>query len=156
MRKVKWSFLVLLLLAITTTESADAAGLRRFYLTKATFDGGTALEACNNGYHTASLWEIYDFSNLRYERTLGLSNTDSGFGPPTATPGWIRTGYSGNPFGSAGLSNCLAYSINLPSYSGTVVEIPADWGGVAATKVGLWNAGTSSCGSHNHVWCVQN
>ena len=124
MRKVNGSFLVLLLLVITTFKSADAAELRRFYLTKATFDGGTALEACNNGYHMASLWEIYDFSNLRYERTLGLTNTDSGFGPPTAFTGWVRTGYSGNPSGSAGLSNCLPTASIFPSILGRLSRFP--------------------------------
>ena len=39
----------------------------------------------------ASLGEIHDTSNLRYDTDLGLTLADSGFGPPIVF-GWIRTG----------------------------------------------------------------
>jgi hypothetical protein len=157
MRTMKWIFILLSLVGMTVilSEPADAAKVRRFYITNGTFDGGSALDACNNGFHMA-LWEIYEISNLRYDQTLGINNTDSGSGPPTGFAGWIRTGYSSNPSGLAGHSNCFGYSLNTPSVFGTLVEIPANWEDVSATKVGLWNTGTNSCASHNHVWCVQN
>ena len=75
---------------------------RKFYLTKTEdYTGSQALSACASGYHMASLWEIFDTSNLRYDTALGASSTDSGSGPPVAVyfglghfegDGWIRTG----------------------------------------------------------------
>jgi hypothetical protein len=45
----------------------------------------------------ASMWEISDPSNLRYDTQLGVTTADSGFGPPAGTSfvaffGWVRTG----------------------------------------------------------------
>ena len=39
---------------------------RRFYLSEDTGNGMTALSVCADGYHMASLWEVYDVSNLEY------------------------------------------------------------------------------------------
>ncbi len=58
-------------------------GPRKFYLTKTLHTGAQALSACATGYHMASLWEIHDPTNLRYNTELGFtSGSDSGFGPP--------------------------------------------------------------------------
>src|SRR5262245_7913813 len=43
----------------------------RFYLSTDTFDGAHALAACSQGFHMASLWEIFDPTNLKYDTTLG-------------------------------------------------------------------------------------
>lgn len=64
---------------------------RKFYLTRTGYTGARALSACTAGYHMASLWEIHDPSNLRYDTELGFVQDDSGFGPPIEF-GWIRTG----------------------------------------------------------------
>ena len=48
-------------------------GPRKFYLTQALHNGAQALSACAQGYHMASLWEIHDTSNLRYDTDLGLT-----------------------------------------------------------------------------------
>lgn len=67
-----------LLFLITTslwpqqTANANAnKGPRGFYLTTTTHTGDQALAACAAGFHMASLWEILDPSNLRYEPTPG-------------------------------------------------------------------------------------
>jgi hypothetical protein len=63
------------------------------------------------GYHTASIWEVLDPSNLRYDTTQGFMEADSGSGPPTAS-GWIRTGRPplGSEFSPA--PNCFAWTDN--------------------------------------------
>ena len=69
-----------------TAETANAAEAveRGFYLSLATFQGDQVRLACAPGYHFASLWEIVDTSNLRYNNSLGKTTPDSGAGPPTA------------------------------------------------------------------------
>src|SRR5690349_13974088 len=75
---------------------------RRFYLTKATFQGNKVLDACERGFHTASRFEIFNISLLRYDSTRGLVSDDSGTGPPGRAAsygsedatGWVRTGGS--------------------------------------------------------------
>ena len=54
---------------------------RSFYLTQTEHTGSQALTACAEDYHMASLWEILDPSNLRYNTELGYTRADSGSGP---------------------------------------------------------------------------
>ena len=84
MKKIA-SLLIIILIAAASTASAEKA--RKFYLTQTGFTGSQALTACANGYHMASLWEILDPSNLRYNTTLGFTTQDSGFGPPSIARG---------------------------------------------------------------------
>jgi hypothetical protein len=73
---------------------------KSYYLTQTTHNGSQPLTACAAGYHMASLWEIFDTSNLKYDTALGAVSNDSGSGPPTVVivaghilnAGWIRTG----------------------------------------------------------------
>jgi hypothetical protein len=81
---------------------------RSFYITQTTHTGSQALTACAEGYHMASLWEIFDTSNLKYDTVLGLTQDDSGFGPPSQIGGWIRTGRFASTVGPAGAPNCDA------------------------------------------------
>jgi len=46
---------------------------KSYYVTKTSHDGSEALTACAEGYHMASLWEIFDTSNLRYNTQLGAT-----------------------------------------------------------------------------------
>jgi hypothetical protein len=71
---------------------AQPFGPRKFYLTQTRHVGNEVLAVCAAGYHMASLWEIFDPSNLRYDTQLGFTLEDSGFGPPSFEGGWIRTG----------------------------------------------------------------
>ncbi|HET6669538.1 MAG TPA: hypothetical protein VFH15_04830 [Pyrinomonadaceae bacterium] len=131
---------------------------KSYYLTQTTHNGSQPLTACAAGYHMASLWEIHDPSNLRYDTELGLTEADSGFGPPSAS-GWIRT--AGGPAGAivgsglAGRSNCLAWTVSNEEY-GTLVFLPgAFWDGLNVTVVSPWRASTDRCDSSQRVWCVQ-
>ena len=112
------AIVAVLLLALVSTminERGNAAApakstapTRGYYLTTGTFDGSHALAACSAGYHMASVWEIHEPSNLRYDTNLGFNLDDSGLGPPTGPGGWIRTGLVSNVSGVTGVGNCAA------------------------------------------------
>ena len=122
---------------------------RSYYLTQTTHTGSQALSACGEGYHMASLWEIFDTSNLRYDTALGFTRDDSGFGPPIAV-GFVRTGRDG-PSGE----NCNAWTSDSGSEHGTGVSLaPGPWNGDALV-VSPWQAGLAACVFPIRVWCVQ-
>src|SRR5262245_3469439 len=54
------------------------AAKTKYYLTAAKFPGDAVLTACASGYHMASLWEIWDPSNLQYDIGRGFAQDDSG------------------------------------------------------------------------------
>jgi len=128
---------------------------RSFYLTPDFYDGSQALTACAEGYHMASLWEIFDPSNLKYDTQLGLSNADSGSGPPSFNNGWIRTGFTATGTSLAGQSNCEAWTSASSTDAGTTVALPHVWSLTNVTVVSPWIAEVRNCGSSFHVWCVQ-
>ena len=130
-----------------------AVSPRRYYLTSSTTNGAGALTACATGYHMASLWEILDTTNLEYNSTLGWTNDDSGSGPPTGYPGWVRTGYAGGSSITPGVGNCYAWTSSSSSYSGTSVQLPTVWT-VAADQTAPWDADYWSCNTSLWVWCV--
>jgi hypothetical protein len=127
-------------------------GPRKFYKTKTTHTGAEARDACAEGYHMASLWEIHDPSNLRYDTDLGVTTADSGFGPPSGSGGWIRTG------DIAGTSNCFGWTSAVPGDLGTAVVPnapgPAGWEGIG-TRASPWFSGLIQCQAPTRVWCVQ-
>ena len=77
--------------AVTLSVPIQAEAKTKYYLTSVSVPGDAALTACDPGFHMASLWEIHDTSNLQYDTGRGLTQDDSGSGPPAAL-GWIRTG----------------------------------------------------------------
>jgi hypothetical protein len=153
------------------TTAAPADPRRSYYLTGTTWTGANALLACTAGYHTASLWEILDVSNLRYASELqdARQREDSGDGPPSGAEGWIRTGYTNvsNPVdigsaGDGGFRNCDAYTVGSSDADGTVVALnlcwqeAADCGGFFGRVVApWWNAADWGCDEATAVWCVQ-
>lgn len=141
-------------LTIGLPSLADALDLRRkFYLTQGTFQGDQALTACAKGFHMASLWEIFDTSNLKYDTTRGFTHDDSGSGPPAAFTGWIRTGEGSNSTTTPGVGNCNAWT-SAGGAGGTRVWLENVWGD-AAVAVSPWRAGTQGCDTGERVWCVQ-
>jgi hypothetical protein len=132
-------------------------GPRKFYLTPTTHTGAQALSACARGYHMASLWEIHDPTNLRYDTELGVTRADSGFGPPTGIGGfgWIRTGYFAESAGhSVGTVNCNAWTSADSLADGTAITLPSFWGSTTVV-IGPWFAAPSPCNAQLSVWCVQ-
>jgi hypothetical protein len=136
--------------------------VREFYITPHTFDGSHVLTACATGFHMASVWEIHEPSNLRYDTGRGLKLADSGAGPPAGPAGWIRTGYlsAGSTSGSPGETNCKAWTSNNSADMGAVAGLaPGYWGGGSPTSpIAPWTALSDTCDRANvyGVWCVQN
>lgn len=134
---------------------AGTCAPRRYYLTTESYQGGSALSACAAGFHMASLWEIFDTSNLEYDTTLGITADDSGHGPPAGSGGWIRTGYfDSDTLGGPGKLNCNSWTESVPGSYGTVVTLGSDWG-AAATAVSPWDSMIAVCMDGWQVWCVE-
>ncbi len=126
---------------------------RQYYLTKEEVTGGNALTACAAGYHMASLWEIFDTSNLRYNTDLGFTREDSGSGPPAGLHGWIRTGSASTTSSTPGIGNCAAWttSENVP---GTLAALSSDWTVASDSPTNPWGSAAGSCLGTFPVWCV--
>jgi hypothetical protein len=133
---------------------AAASGLRLYYLTTSGYNGANADTACASGYHMASLWEILDPSNLKYNTSLGQVTADSGQGPPLwPFWGWVRTGYSSDNSTTPGRANCNAWSTT--SGKGTYAGLTDNWTG-GLQDIHVWNVDTATwdCSAAFRVWCV--
>lgn len=124
----------------------------QYYLTPDLHTGEQVLSACLPGFHMASLWEILDMSNLRYNTHLGYSRKDSGLGPP-ATGGWVRTGWGSGSTGAPGTSNCNAWTSVSESDVGTYIFLPGSWVAGNEDLMG-WGVAAAICSSQIRVWCV--
>jgi hypothetical protein len=148
------SFWILFLLTIVSAEAAKQP--RSFYLTFDAFTGAQASNACADGYHMAALWEIFDTTNLKYDKTLGLTFDDSGSGPPSGINGWIRSGApSQGTTGLAGKDNCFAWSSDNSSHTGTIARLTDGWSDAPSSKVNPWESLVIFCDFPRRVWCVQ-
>ena len=127
-----------------------ASSLRQYYLTRTGYDGANATNACAAGYHMASLWEILDPSNLKYNTDLGLLEGDSGQGP-TVWPGWVRTGVMPGVGALPGEGNCDGWTTDASGASGTLAGL--SW--CNTQDVHIWNAFTLPCDLVRPVWCVE-
>ncbi len=104
----------------------------------------------------ASLWEIFEPSNLKYNTALGVTLADSGHGPPTERFSWVRTGNYSSDWPVAGWANCNVWSSDDGAHSGTVANLVSDWTS-GAQDVGVWNTEVMTCDNSRsvRVWCVQ-
>jgi hypothetical protein len=139
------------------TEAAEPAstGIRQYYLTDtlSAVQGDDVLNACAASYHTASLWEIADPSNQKYNTELGLTGDDGGQGPPTNNYGWVRTGFGSSTSSVPGQANCAIWASNGSSDYGTVVLLPHSWT-AGLDDVGVWETGVRQCSQFARVWCI--
>ena len=131
------------------------SGLRKFYLTQTEHNGSQALTACESGYHMASMYEVLDPSNLRYDTQLGFTNADSGIGPSTNVGGWIHTGAPEFANDVPGSGNCNAWKSGSDQDDGTFVFLTFEWQ-ENPVVVSPWRAATTVCSANMRVWCVQN
>ena len=142
---------LVILLGSAFQSSNSNKGPRKFYLTRTTHTGAEALSACAGGYYMASMWEIHDPSNLRYDTELGFTRGDSGFGPPSQSPGgfsgenaygWIRTGWEASTVSLPGAGNCDAWTRADISgdVNGTVVSLNNRWDSSGVRVIGPWNS----------------
>jgi hypothetical protein len=130
---------------------------RTFYMTNTNHDGSQALFACTSGYHMASLWEIFDPSNLKYNRELGFTYADSGSGPPSDRFAWIRTGGPIVPTAEVGKNNCKGWMSHDEDVYGTLIKLSPIWAidSPNMNTISPWEAFTSTCNSERQVWCLQ-
>jgi hypothetical protein len=153
MKKIA-SLLMILLIGLAMDADAKKKA-RKFYLTQDFFTGSQTLTACAKNYHMASLWEIFEVSNLKYDTTLGAARPDSGFGPPAGLIGWIRTGgLSAGTAPTLGHNNCLTWTSDSGLNFGTAVGITNFWEN-PNMAIDPWIAFHVSCDSSRLVWCVQ-
>jgi hypothetical protein len=145
---------------------AAATARKKYYLSALMAYGNTALTRCGTGYHMASVYEIYDPSNLQYawDDPNAYLTDDSGKGPPAGEDGWVRTGESeqeGPGPDGAGVANCLAWTSNDGGHFGTAVSISPEWtdptaGGYFLNVPGtLWMGLTFACNEQLPVWCIE-
>lgn len=141
----------------------ESAGAKRFLLTSATHLGDEVLGACPEGFHMANMFEISQPSELRYafDHASAEVRPDSAQGPPTQSPGWIRTGYEpSNSPSNPGAANCGVWTSDSPSFYGTAVWISVYWAdpseGIYVPVPGTpWTSETFACSNYISVWCVE-
>ncbi|MFC1879193.1 hypothetical protein ACFLZW_04710 [Chloroflexota bacterium] len=127
------------------------SGLRRYYLTTVTYNGDDAdTAACTAGYHMASLWELYDTSNLEYNTSLGIFSNDMGQGPPFFG-GWARTGSPSSGLDTPGIANCYNWTSSSDQGRGTAILLNDNW----AADIGGWQSNIQACHQELSVWCVE-
>ena len=138
-------------------HAAPQVVMRQYYLTpEEIYDGASALQACASGYHMASLWEIFDTSNLAYDTNRGWMEDDSGSGPPIVLPGWVRTGAEGQSGDGPGEANCNTWTSNDGGIEGSAVRLDGDWDrDTGLQRVQPWRAFDPSCDTLRRVWCVE-
>jgi hypothetical protein len=143
-------------LGLAALASAPAAaGAKKFFLTVDSFPGNAALDACGKGYHMASIWEIYDVTQLKYDAKRGQVREDTGSGPLATIPGWVRTGGAAYTGADRGIANCSAWTSNLDTDNGTIVSLGGFWD-APAIRSSPWEPALASCNAIVPVWCKQN
>lgn len=135
----------------------DRETRKSYYLTRTGHIANEALTACATGYHMASLWEIFDTSNLKYNTVLGVTQDDSGFGPPSQALGWIRTGRFASAVDTPGGANCNAWTSDDSEDFGTAAGLNNDWTGDInpGKNIHPWTAFANPCNTGEPVWCMQ-
>jgi hypothetical protein len=126
-----------------------------FYLTNANYPANAVLDACAEGYHMASLWEILDVTNLVYaaDHPDAYTKSDSGSGPPARWYGWIRTGWDASGSDTVGSGNCQNWSSVDNGSDGSLVRLSNDWLS-QPSRLGAWEPSAFTCNSFGPVWCV--
>ncbi|MDJ0788497.1 MAG: hypothetical protein QNK05_16950 [Myxococcota bacterium] len=138
-------------------QLCSAVPKRRYYLTRFASPTSEALDACDEGFHMASLFELIQPASLIYDTTRGLRAPDQGSGPPSrisgTIDGWVRTGYPFSNTPTTGKGNCLGWTSDSPDDSGTTAGLEDVWD--ATESSWPWRFLTRTCDSERRVWCVQ-
>lgn len=137
--------------------TVSSGGMRQYYLSIESNPGVWAKSTCSAGYHMASLWEIADPSNLKYNSTLGYVKDDSGSGPPggeLGSYGWVRTGYASDKSTVPGRANCNLYTSHSFGQYGTSAALHSQWTS-GVQDIGPWDLIAQECDDWIKVWCVE-
>lgn len=147
----------------TQTTAAANARPRALYLTREAWNGSQAAGpgVCEEGFHFASIWEVLDVSNLRYDKSRGLFTPDAGGGPLVSWWGWIRTGADVDASTTPGEANCgttLPWDSALPNDFGSAIYLPTaasvPWT-APPTRISPWVGMAFTCNSSLSVWCIE-
>jgi hypothetical protein len=150
-------------IGVTPSSALDEVGIlssgggdRHVYLTAANYATNQVRTACASGYHMASLWELYDVSNLVYDygHPAAYTKADSGYGPPSYWYGWVRTGYDSSSSSTTGTGNCNNWSNTSSSVYGVSARLSRTWE-TAPGDIGPWDATSFTCNFTGPVWCVK-
>jgi type II secretory pathway pseudopilin PulG len=136
--------------AVASAET-QATGMRQFYLSKSWYSAIDAPDSCAAGYHFASLWEIADPSNLKYNTSYGYAKDDSGKGPPSNYYARVRTGYGSDNSNTPGQANCNAWTTTTGF--GTKVALDQTW--ESNPHIGVWKVTASECSATATIWCIE-
>lgn len=143
---------------------------RRYYLSLAGVSGGQVLNVCDDGFHTAALFEIWDTTALVYDGKRGRTADDSGAGPPTNRWGWVRVGNNDSLSDpsifideyDAGLMNCNVWTSTTPGDQGSIVRPHpvfnfgvGSGGGNSRWYADPWETDWGDCAGVRPVWCVE-
>jgi hypothetical protein len=140
---------------VCTDGSCSSTGARRYYLTTTTVAGNAATTACATGFHMASIAEIFDTTQLLYDRSRGyILATDQGSGPPFSIAGWVRTGVPSFTNTVPGNANCSAWTSNNAAHNGTRANLQPQWA-TASEFFAPWDTTVQACGTTSRVWCVE-
>jgi hypothetical protein len=139
---------------ICDTEPCPRDGLarKRYYLTNAQFNGTHGGIGCATSFHMASIFELFHASDLEYDTTLGLTNVDSGSGPPSRTlaaRGWVRTGLP-TGFEACGFATSTWVTTNA---DGTLAWV--DTGATTSGGTPVWNTVLEPCNQAHRLWCIE-
>ena len=133
---------------------ASSTGMRQYYLTKLTYSTAEAgAGVCADGYHFASMWEILDPSNLRYNTSLGLTEDDSGQGPPSNIWGFVRTGNVSSSDSTVGTGNCDNWTRVDDTKTAPQAQLDSSWD--TAGDFQGWVVENTWCDYNRWVWCVE-
>ena len=158
-------FLTLVIAPVSfVSQEQKECVLKRYYLSGNQVTGKDVKTACREGFHTASLWELFDTSNLKYAAEFGESalGLDKGSGPPSGFYGWVRTGWAPG-FGGTGSSvpgqaHCNLWVSDSSSRYGTKIRLTNDWRKKypPISRIGPWEADSQRCNKRDRVWCIEN
>lgn len=152
MNKLTFSALVLVVLAIYSCSSV--AQYRFYYVTETSHKGNEVLAACAEGYHFASITELYNPSGLVYDVKAdlgGLNKFDIGQGMAVGAEAWVRSAFSDDTE-----TSCSVWTSADPTHTGTWAYLDYAKNGDAAFSPWIiqWFGGKQSCDTESRVYCV--
>ena len=125
---------------------------RRFYLSRFSNTGATALTACSVfGFKMASHTDLTGASQFEYDPILGRRSGDSRDGIPLRVRGWVQVGHDGPG------ENCIGYGTSLGSRQGTAARF--DYGNppdiTDPNNVSRPLFEIQKCNIDTPTWCIE-
>ena len=138
--------------------SCSPRGTRRYYMTPEQVPGNQVLTACDPGFHTASIHEIWETSTLEYDTTRGIQQPDSGLGPPAGLVSlqpvaWARSGGQSLAFDFLRDANCALWTSADNDDFGGLWKVRNAEPSVPENE--RWQYFARPCNESFHVWCVE-